>query len=321
MAISRREFIGTAALGALALKARAEKAPLPHRPFGRTGLEVPILAFGAGSRFVAYKTDEEALAVLNRAIDLGVTYLDTAHSYGDGKSEERLGRVMPARRREVVLATKLSARKADEARRQIEQSLKRLHTDHLDVLHIHALESLDDLAAIERKGGVLEVVREARDQKVTRCMGITGHADPVAMKQALEHHDFDCVQMALNLARARMSWQGGGAQAIPMAERSFEALALPVAQAKGMGVIAMKIFGQDYLVGRAPVEKLLYYSLSLPVSLASVGMPKPEMLEENVALARRFAPLSETEMDKLRSAVGEPQREALGRFLRDHRDV
>jgi uncharacterized protein len=322
MAISRREFLGSAALGALALKARGATAKLPMRAFGRTGLEVPILAFGAGSRFVAYETDEEALSVLNRAIDLGITYIDTAHSYGDGKSEERVGRLMPARRQEVVLATKLAARKADEARRQLELSLKRLNTDHLDVVHVHALESRDDLAAIEAKGGVLEALLEAREQKLTRCVGISGHADPLAMKEALERHDFDCVQMALNLARARMSWGSDGkAEAIPMAEVSFEALALPVANAKGLGVIAMKIFGQDRLVGKAPVEKLLYYSLSLPVSLASLGMPKPEMLEENAALARRFAPLSEPEMRSLRATIGEPQREAMARFLRDHQDA
>jgi hypothetical protein len=284
-------------------------------------MEVPILAFGSGSRFVAYDTDEEALRVLSRAIDLGMTYIDTAHSYGDGKSEERIGQLMPTRRKEVILATKLGARTADDARRQLELSLKRLQTDHLDVLHIHALESREDLAAIEAKGGVLEAVMEARDQKVTRFAGITGHADPLAMKEALERHDFDAVQMALNLARARMTWNDDGAEAIPMADRSFEALALPVANAKGMGVIAMKIFGQEYLVGQASIEELIYYALSLPVSLASLGMPKPEMLEENVALGRRFQPLPEAEMRRLRTVVDEPRRAAFARFMRHHADA
>lgn len=321
MPVSRRGFLGAAAMVPLAPLAFGAEKALPRRPFGKNGFDVPILAFGSGSRFVAYPTDEEAVGVLSRALDLGMNYIDTANDYGGGKSEERIGQLMPTRRREVVLATKLDARKGDEARRQLEVSLKRLRTDHLDVVHIHALANHDDLTAIEAKGGVLEALMEARDQKVTRCVGITGHADPAAMKDALERHDFDCVQMALNLARARMNFGQGGAEAIPMAEASFEALALPVANRKKMGIIAMKLFGQERLVGKATTRELIYYSLSLPVSLASVGMPKPEMLEENVALARDFRPLTEPEMRKLRTAVSEPQKAAFARYMRDHRDA
>jgi len=321
MALSRREFLGVAGLSPLAVRALGAPAPLPHRPFGKTGMDVPILAFGAGSRFVSYESDEEALKVLNRAIDLGMTYIDTAHSYGDGKSEERIGQLMPTRREEVVLQTKLSARTADDARRQIDLSLKRLQTDHLEVVHIHALESSEDLAAIEAKGGVLEAVMEARDQKVARFAGITGHADPVAMKAALERHDFDCVQMALNLARARIGWDDEGAVATPLGDGSFEALALPVANKKGMGVIAMKVFGQEHLLGQASIEELIYYALSLPVSLATLGMPKPEMLEENVALGRAFQALPESEMQRLRMVVPEPRKAAFARFLRHHADA
>ena len=321
MALSRRDFLGVAGLSPLAARTFAASTSLPRRPFGRTGMEVPILAFGAGSRFVSYEKDEEALRVLSRAIDLGMTYIDTAHSYGNGKSEERIGQLMPARRKEVVLQTKLGARTADDARRQIELSLKRLQTDRLDVLHIHAVESLDDLKTIEAKGGVLEAVMEARDQKVARFAGITGHADPVAMKEALERHDFDCVQMALNIARARMGWDDGGAVATPLADGSFEALALPVANAKGMGVIAMKVFGQEQLLGQASVRELIHYALSLPVSLATLGMPKPEMLEENVKIGRAFQALPESEMHRLRTAVDEPKKAAFARFLRHHADA
>jgi aryl-alcohol dehydrogenase-like predicted oxidoreductase len=322
MPVSRREFLGAAAIGPLAARALGAEPALPRRPFGKNGFDVPILAFGSGSRFVAYPTDEEAVRVLSRAIDLGINYIDTAHSYGDGKSEERIGQIMPKRRGEVVLATKLGARKGDEARQQLELSLKRLRTDHLDIVHIHALASREDLAAIEARGGVLEALLQAREQKITRCVGITGHADPVAMKEALERHDFDCVQMALNLARARMDWGNDGkANAIPMGESSFEALALPVATRKKMGIIAMKVFGQEQLVGKATTRELIYYSLSLPVSLASVGMPKPDMVEQNATLARAFQPLSGPEMQKLRAAVSEPQKAAFARFMRDHRDA
>ena len=209
-----------------------------------------MLAFGCGSRFMAYKDDDEAVGVLSKAIDLGFTYIDTANNYGNGRSEQLVGRLMPARRSEVFLQTKLAARKGDEARKQLEDSLKRLKTDRLDLLHIHSLTSLDDLAAIEAKGGVLEVVRKAKEEKLTRFIGITGHASPQAMQQALERHDFDCVQMALNAARARMEFDDKGPNPVPMADASYETLALPVAVKKKMGIIAMKVFGQDQAAGR-----------------------------------------------------------------------
>ena len=141
------------------------------------------------------------------------------------------------------------------------------------------------------------------------------------MKAALERHDFDCVQMALNVAQARMKFDDKGPNPIPMAGSSYEALALPVASAKKMGVIAMKVFGQDRLPSSAPPEKMLYYALSLPVSLASVGMPRPELLDRNVALASAFAPLTADEMQKLRASVPESERSAFARFFRDHQDA
>jgi hypothetical protein len=142
------------------------------------------------------------------------------------------------------------------------------------------------------------------------------------MKEALERHDFDCVQMALNIARARMSWDDTGkAVATPLGDGSFEALALPVANAKGMGVIAMKVFGQEHLLGQATTKELIYYALSLPVSLATLGMPRPEMLEENVALGRTFQALPESDMQRLRGKVPEPKKAAFARFLRHHADA
>jgi len=319
--ISRRAFLGAAALSPLGVNAFGAPGKLPTRAFGRTGVQVPLLAFGCGSRFLAYADDDEAVGVLSRAIDLGFTYVDTANNYGNGKSEERVGRLMPARRGEVFLQTKIAARKGDEAQRQIEASLKRLRTDRLDVLHIHALDSLDDLAAIEAKDGVLEVVRQAREEKVARFIGITGHANPAAMQAALERHDFDCVQMALNVARARMMFDDKGPHPVPMKDESYEALVLPVATKKKMGIIAMKVFGQDQLAATAPPEKLLYYALSLPVSLATVGMPRPELVDRNATLARSFAPLGPAEMQSLRTAVADTQRVQLAQFFAHHRDA
>src|SRR4051794_31001144 len=183
MDISMRQFREAAAAGAVVAPALGPVAApkLPTRPFGKTGLVVPILGFGSGSRFLMYQDEDRALEALGRALDLGVTYIDTAHAYGNGKSEERIGRLMPDRRHEVTLATKLPGRTADDAKRQLELSLKRLRTDRLDILHIHALADLKDLAAIEAPNGVLKALYEAREQKVARAIGITCHADPVAL--------------------------------------------------------------------------------------------------------------------------------------------
>lgn len=318
--MNRRQFLGTVTtslLGAPLLSGAAGSA-LPTREFGRTGLRVPILAFGSGSRFLKYKDEDEAIAALNRAIDLGIRYIDTAHSYGGGKSEERVGRVMAARRQEVVLATKLSARTADQARRQIELSLKRLQTDRLEVLHIHALKDLKDLDAIGARGGVLEALYEARDQKVTRAIGITCHGDPVALQTALERHDFDCTQMALNAGLVSIT---DGMKLAPPSTITFEQLALPVAVRKKMGVIAMKVFGQEHLVGAAPVEKLLTYALSLPVSVASVGMPEVAHIDANAALARSFVPMSPDDRSRLSASIAAGRKLAMHQFFRDHEDA
>lgn len=325
MDFTRRQFLGTIAAGSAMTPmlglGSTSLFKLPTRPFGKTGMEVPILGFGSGSRFLMYEEEDQALEALNLAIDRGITYLDTAHSYGNGRSEERIGRLMPDRRNEVILATKIGARKADDARRQIEESLKRLQVDRLDVLHIHALRDHDDLAEIEAPDGVLKAVYEARDQKTVRAIGISCHADPAALKTALERHDFDCTQMALNAALARMAPDPGGMKATPMPTGSFEELALPVAQRKEMGIIAMKVFGQDQIIGDASIADLLTYSLSLPVSLASLGMPKPEFIERNIELAANFQPMPEQKKRELIESISAARKAAMVEFFRNHADA
>ncbi|APW60827.1 aldo/keto reductase [Paludisphaera borealis] len=325
MDFNRRDFLQTAAVGAVVAPALGAGAladsKLPMRDFGKTGIKVSALGFGSGSRFLMYEQEDRALEALTLALDLGVTYIDTAHSYGDGKSEGWIGKLMPERRKQVTLATKIAARKADDARRQIEQCLKLLQTDHLDVLHIHALSGPEDLAAIEAKGGVLEALYEAREQKIARAIGITCHAAPEALRTALERHDFNCTQMALNAAMARMAEGKGGMKATRMPTGGFEELALPVAVRKGMGVIAMKVFGQDQITSAAPIDKLLAYSLSLPVSLASLGMPKPEFIRRNIALARAFTPMPDAERRRLTDSIATERKAALVEFFRDHRDA
>jgi predicted aldo/keto reductase-like oxidoreductase len=327
MQISRRRFLETAGLGTLAAStvvgAEIGKAgTLPKRTLGRTGAQVSILAMGGGSRFLMYKEEDKALEALNRAFDLGITYMDTAYGYGDGKSEERVGKVMAVRRKKdgIFLATKINKRPGDEAMRIIEGSLKRLQTDHLDLIHIHALEGEDDLKQIEAKGNILDRLLKLRDEKVTRFIGITSHNDPTVLAMALDRHDFDCTQMALNAAMVGMK-EGHGMEINEAMKTSFETVALPVANRKKMGVIAMKVFAQEGLVGQAPAEKLLYYSLSLPVSLAVAGMPTLDFIEHNVALARAFKPLPKAEMKELSGRLAAKNKMALDRRFANHVDA
>jgi hypothetical protein len=321
--MNRRQFVGTIAAGLVVspVLAASHSHRLPSRTLGRTGIRVPILGFGSGSRFLMYQEEDKAIEALSRAIDVGVTYIDTAHAYGEGRSEERIGRLMTARRKEVTLATKIPGRTAEEARRQIELSLHRLRTDHVDVLHIHALKDAEDLQRIEAPGGVLEALYQAREQKITRAIGITCHADPAALRTALERHDFDCTQMALNAGLASMSDTSKGMKATPAGPTSFEKLALPVATRKRMGVIAMKVFGQEQLLGAAPVDQLLTYALSLPVTLASVGMPRFEHIETNAMLARSFSPMSGHQRRLLEESIHSSRKLAMHRFFARHTDA
>ena len=239
--ISRRNFLeriglGTAAGAGLSLLQDVAAAkptkmePLPSRTLGRTGAKVSILAFGCGSRFLMYQDEDQALSALNRAIDLGITYLDTAYAYGDGKSESRVGQVMTTRRKEVWLATKIPDRTRNEFLRRLEGSLKRLQVDHVDLVHIHSLGQGDDLARIEGPHGALKGALEAREQKMTRFIGMTSHTNGEVMAQAIQRNDLDCVQMALNASR----------------NGRFEEFALPAAKQKNLGIIAMKVTGRNF---------------------------------------------------------------------------
>ena len=324
MSITRREFIGTAAAAGVAAGAPAgsNNTPIPTRVLGRTGARVSILAFGSGSRFLQYQEEEQAVAALTRALDMGITYIDTADDYGkDHLSEKRIGMAIKGRRDKLFVATKLSNRDGAESQRIVEASLKALQVDRVDLLHIHALTTADDLAKIEAKGGPLDQVLKMRDQKMTRFVGITCHADPQVLKTALERHDFDCTQMALNAGTVSMMSGTGGMVPDKSVTTSFETVALPVALRKKMGVLAMKIFAQDALVGQAPIEKLLYYTLSLPVTAAVVGMPKVEHIDRNVASARKFKQLSAAEMKQLGHTLSQKNKAALDRYFLHHVDA
>lgn len=316
--VTRREFLEASGLAAGAVAAMpglpaalpkdaTVTAKLPHRTLERTGASVSILAMGCGSRFLMYPADQ-ATAVLEKAVGLGIDYLDTAEAYGDGESETRLGRFLATRRKDVFLATKVPerSRTRDAALREVEASLRRLQTDHLDLLHLHSLGDEADLAKIEAKDGAIRALYELREQKVTRFIGMTSHTDGAVMAKAIERNDLDCVQMAMNPARASR----------------FEELALPAANRKNLGVILMKVTGQEKLLvdDGADTASLLRYAWSLPITTAVCGMPKLEFLEANVATAKAFSsPLPPAEVEALRKKLAGRQ-VVLEDFFAHHHD-
>jgi len=335
--LTRRSLLAGAAAGVA-----AASESLPTRPFGKTGAKVTVLAIGCGNRlWMAYPDQEKGVAALRLALDAGIRYFDTAQAYGDGKSETWVGIAGKDRRKELFYATKTPARTADEVLRRAEESLKRLQTDYLDVLHIHALKDDADLARIEAKGGALEGLYKLRDRKIVRFIGITSHAAPHALARALERHDFDCTQMALNAGLQGHSPDGAGywkkpvpgrpaefGQALPPPPHpgaSFQDVALPVAVRKNLGVIAMKVTAQEGLIGagesKAAAHTLLRYALSLPVSVATVGMPQLDFIRANARFVRSFKPMTPQQMSALSNRLAAANKVALDRRFRDHEDA
>lgn len=317
--ISRRTFLGTAAASTVAAgTAASPEGKLPTRVLGRTGVKVSVLAIGCGSRLGMYGDEEKAVEALDMAIRSGITYMDTAQTYG---SEGWVGKAIKGRREGLFVATKTSVRTADEVFREADKSLERLGVDHLDLLHLHSLQGPDDLEAVE-KNKVMEALYKLRDQGITRFIGISSHSDPETLAKALDRYDVDCTQMALNAALQGMR-NGKGKMVInPVLSTSFEHVALPVAKKKNLGVIAMKAFGQEDIISpETPPDKLLRYSLSLPVSVVTVGVPKHEYLKANVATARSFTPMPAAEMKDFSHRTAARYKMALDRKFETHVDA
>jgi aryl-alcohol dehydrogenase-like predicted oxidoreductase len=284
---------------------------------------VSCIGFGSGSRFCSIPDEDAAQALLERALALGVTYFDTAGSYTrrgiERLSEKRLGEFSKRRRKKIFLATKIDPRDRDGALRSVDTSLKFLQTDYLDLIQIHSLSDLNDLERMGRPDGVTAALRELKEQKIARFIGITGHNDGAAMTEALRRHDFDTVLMALNAAQSANPIAARKMTPLPAFERS----ALPLALQKNMGVLSMKVMGQGMLVGsgagRASPAELLQFNLSQPVASVIIGCEQIGSLEQNVHAALNFTPISESGKQKLQERVA-PSRSAWQRHLRSHND-
>ena len=318
--VSRRDVLRGAAAGLVAAADAPAAGGVQTRVLGRTGARVPVIGMGCGeSWWKASENEAKALESLRLALDLGITYLDTGQTYGRGTSESWVGKGIQGRRQGLFLATKITTRDGDEALRETDRSLQRLGTDHIDLVHIHSLTGDEDLASIEKKGGLLDAVHRLREQKMARFIGITSHTHPVSLKTAIERHDFDCVQMALNAAM-----QGYFKENSSRPGNSFESIALPAAQRKGLGVIAMKVTGRDALVGARPdkaeAADLIRYALSLPVALAVVGMAAAPHLRQNAELARTFQPMPQSGMKALAERMAKLHKAALDLHFLHHAD-
>ncbi len=252
----------------------------PARSFGTTGVTVPLIGYGTAPLGKSHISREHAARCLNHAIDRGITYLDTSPDYG---SEPHVGEVMRTRRDEVFLATKINRRSREGVLDELQASLRRLQTDHVDLIQVHAVNAWADLEQALAPDGAVAALEDARAQGLVRFIGITGHARPELLAHALRQYPFDSVLIALGMADHLVTGP--------------DTFFLPVAQERDTAVIAMKVLGH----GEFPnVERALHYSLALPgVSLAIVGMDNTEQIDEIVEIASRFQPLEEGQREQL----------------------
>lgn len=303
--MDRRQFsktlvAATAGVAAVRTRRATGQGPLPTRQLGRTDLELPILALG-GSHVGRAGSERAARRLIDVALEEGIRFLDTAESYGSGTSESWIGATLRGRRDAVVLMTKTFAfpeRTAESARRHLEESLRRLRTDYLDLWQLHSIRSIEDVDRAFGPGGAMEYILEAKAKGMVRYVGVTGHAAPRAHARALEYWDrgvrFDAMQLPIN--------------PIDYHQQSFQRDVLPELARRGIGVIAMKTSADGALLRAniCSIEECLRYVWSLPVSVAVVGMERPELVRRNARLARQFTPMSSAELDVLRARL-EPQ--------------
>ncbi len=313
----RRRFLATlgALLTATGLPSRAAASSssrdrfgelLPTRELGNTGLRPTML--GVGGWHIGRMPERAAQATIELAIESGVRFFDSAESYQDGRSEERLGLFLTPKYRDVIcLMTKTTARDAATAQQHLDDSLRRLKTDHLDIWQMHAVESVEDVDSRIEKG-VLDVFLKAKQAGKVRHIGFTGHARPAAHQRVLERTDiFEVCQMPVNLADA--SYQ------------SFIGGVIPRLVERRMGVLAMKTLANGGFFGgseqgehgnnpklvpdRVSVGEAIRFVWSLPVSVLITGPDDPSQLQEKVAIARSFQPMSETERSALIKKVAD----------------
>ena len=284
---------------------------MPTRNLGQTGYKVGIFSLGGQAALEKANNFDVAVPLIERALDLGVNYIDTSSIYGgpERRSEQYVGRVMKTRRQEAFLATKTKERTRDGSLRMIEKSLALLNTDHIDLWQLHDIGLPQDVQAVFAPDGAMKALLEMQQQKVVRFLGVTGHYRPEALIDTVNRHPFDTILLALNAADSHI--------------HSFSDQLLPLVVEKQMGIIGMKVPARGRLLsswtppsleqqqhswegsaiatrsGVMNMREAMRFTLSLPVSTVIIGCDNLSQLEENVAIARNFTPLSPTQMTAL----------------------
>ncbi|WP_017719690.1 aldo/keto reductase [Kamptonema formosum] len=290
-AVAAGSVVGCAALagkhtGSDALLASIPKT-MPERVLGKTGVSVPVFGLGGAGQTPLSKEGQESasVAIIEKALQLGIRYFDTAAEYGS--SEQHLGKVLPAYRGQIFLASKTHARDRDGAWRHLERTLKRLKTDYLDLWQLHHVSYDSELDDIFSKTGAIQAVEEAKQQKLIRFAGITGHREPDIIAEGLRRYTFDTTLICVSAADQHHP-------------RPFIPGVMPVARQQNVGVIAMKVpaYGRLFKNGVLDgMHQAMGYTLSVPgVHCCVIAAENPEQLESNVRVAQAFKPLTPAEM-------------------------
>jgi predicted aldo/keto reductase-like oxidoreductase len=305
--VTRRHFLELSATVAMALGSGASggfawaaevKQGIPYRALGKTGEKVSLVGVG-GSHIGQQKEEAESIRIIRSALDSGINFLDNSWDYNDGKSEERMGKALrDGYRQKAFLMTKIDGRTKESARKQLDESLKRLQVDHVDLLQFHEIIRMSDPDRIFAPGGALETVLDAKKAGKLRYIGFTGHKDPKIHLHMLEtaaahSFHFDTVQMPLNVMDTHY--------------KSFESEVLPVALQQGIGVLGMKSMGDHFILDSkvvTPVE-CLHYAMNLPVSVVITGIDSMKILQQAIDTAKSFRPLSGSDLSALRAKTQE----------------
>lgn len=296
-AMTRRTFLKVsmatavaATAGKLAWGADA-KADIPYRPLGNTGEKVSVI--GLGGSHIGRPTEEESIRIVRTAIDSGVNFLDNCWDYYHGMCEVRMGKALrDGYRDRVFLMTKIDGRNKQTARQQLDESLQRLQTDHLDLLQIHEIGNADDPDRVFAADGAIEALLDAKKAGKTRFLGFTGHKSPDMHLKMLDavaahHFRFDTVQMPLNVMDPHFE--------------SFEKRVLPYLLKQNIGVLGMKSIGYGRILDSKTVTAVecLHYAMNLPTSVVITGCDSLPILQQALDAARSFRPMSETQVSAL----------------------
>jgi aryl-alcohol dehydrogenase-like predicted oxidoreductase len=259
---------------------------IPTRKLGKTGAGVTIFGLGGEGVLRTYGHEDEAYDLINRAIDLGINYFESARAYSG--SESYYGLALKERRKEIFLTSKSHARDKKGAMAHLKQTLANMKTDHLDLWQVHDVRTEDEIGEIFSSNGAIQAFLEAKEKGLTRFLGVTGHHDPFITRRCIEEFDFDTVLIPVNAAE-------------PF-HKSYLEHVVPLAREKQMGIVAMKVYFRGF-AAKLPcfttMEPFFRFALSQNVTTAVIGCDDIRQLEENAALAASFKPMSEDEKQGL----------------------